>query len=84
MLASPYNNAGDFIICFPFLQRLHLKVSWVSQIVVSLNVNSCLRDSIEKCRSASSFSSTTAEESACFDAWRWNIFSSIVPVEINR
>lgn len=48
--------------------RLHLNVSWVSQTVSSLKVKSCRSASTEKCRSASSFSSTTAEESACLDA----------------
>ncbi len=84
MLASPYSKAGALIICLPFLHRLHLNVSCVSQSVFSLNKNSCRSASIEKWRSVFSFSSTTAEERACLLACRWKIFSSIVPVEMNR
>jgi hypothetical protein len=84
VLASPYNNAGALATCFPSLHRLHLNVSCVSQSVSSLNWKSCLSASTEKWRSVSSISSTTAEESACFEAWRWKIFSSIVPVEMKR
>lgn len=84
VLASPYSKALLLMTCFPFLHRLHLNVSCVSQIVSSLNVKSCRRDSSEKCLSASSFSSTTAEDSACLEACRWKIFSSMVPVEMNR
>ena len=68
VLASPYRSAGDLINCFPSLHRLHLKVSWVSHKVSSLNEKSCRSISTEKCRSASSFSSTTADERACFEA----------------
>lgn len=70
--------------CLPFLHRLHLKVSCVSHSVFSLNRNSCRSISTEKWRSVSSFSSTTAEESACFCACRWKIFSSMVPVVMKR
>lgn len=84
VLASPYSRAGDFIICFPFLHRLHLNVSCVSHNVFSLNRKSFLSESSEKCRSASSFSSTTADDSACLEACLWNIFSSIVPVVMKR
>jgi hypothetical protein len=84
VLASPYKSVDDLIICFPSLHRLHLNVSCVSHCVFSLNKNSCRRASKEKCRSVFSFSSTTADDSACFDACRWNIFSSIVPVEMKR
>ena len=85
MLASPYNNAGDFTICFPSLHRLHLNdVSCVSHSVCSLNRKSFRSESREKWRSTSSFSSTTAEDSDCLFACRWKIFSSIVPVEMNR
>jgi hypothetical protein len=83
VLASPYNNTGALMACFPPLHLLHLNVSCVSHNVFSLNKNNCRNASIEKCRSAFSFSSTTADDRACFDAWRWNIFSSMVPVEMN-
>jgi hypothetical protein len=84
VLTSPYNSAGDFTICRPSLQRLHLNVSCVSLRVSSRNWKSCRRVLSEKWRSTSSFSSTTADESACFEAWRWKIFSSIVPRETKR
>ena len=70
--------------CLPSLHRLHLNVSCVSQRVFSLNRNNFRSASSEKWRSTSSFSSTTAEERDCLFAWRWKIFSSIVPVEMNR
>ena len=70
--------------CLPFLHRLHLNVSCVSQSVFSLNRKSFRSESREKWRSTSSFSSTTAEDSDCLFACRWKIFSSIVPVEMNR
>ena len=70
--------------CLPSLHRLHLNVSCVSQSVFSLNRNNFRSASSEKWRSTSSFSSTTAEERDCLFAWRWKIFSSIVPVEMNR
>lgn len=84
VLASPYNKAGALMTCLPSLHLLHLKVSCVSQSVFSLNWKSCRNMSTEKCRSVSSFSSTTADDKACLDACRWKIFSSIVPVEMNR
>lgn len=84
VLASPYNNAGALMICFPSLQRLHLNVSWVSQRVLSLKRKSFRRASTEKCRSMSSFSSTTADERACLFACLWKIFSSMVPVVMKR
>src|ERR1700761_2527829 len=83
-LASPYNIAAALAICFPSLHRLHLNVSWVSQRVPSLKMNNLRRASTEKCRSISSFSSTTADERACLFACRWKIFSSMVPVEMKR
>lgn len=70
--------------CRPSLHRLHLNVSCVSQSVFSLKRKSFRRESKEKWRSASSFSSTTADDSACLDACRWKIFSSMVPVEMKR
>jgi hypothetical protein len=70
VLPSPYSSAGALVTCRPSLHRLHLYVSCVSDSVSSRNRNSCRSASIEKCRSASSFSSTTASESACFDACR--------------
>jgi hypothetical protein len=53
-LVSPYKNAGALTNCFPFLQRLHLKVSWVSQFVVSLYLKRVRRSLREKCLSTSS------------------------------
>ena len=84
VLASPYRSACAFVTCLPPLHLLHLNVSWVSQIVVSLNKKSCRKSSREKCLSVSSFSSTTAEERACLFACLWKIFSSIVPVDMKR
>ena len=53
-LVSPYKNAGALINCFPFLQRLHLNVSCVSQFVVSLYLKRVRRSVREKCLSTSS------------------------------
>ena len=60
VLVSPYKNAGDLANCFPFAQRLHVKVSCVSQFVPSLYLNNVLKSFSEKCRSTSSaYKSTT-------------------------
>ena len=80
--------------CFPFRHRLHLNVSCVSHFVDSLYLNKVLRSSREKCLSTSSAYistlhdgytlSTTQDESDCLWDCRWKIFSSIVPVAMNR
>jgi hypothetical protein len=53
-LVSPYKNAGALMNCLPFLQRLHLNVSCVSQFVVSLYLNRVRKSRREKCLSTSS------------------------------
>ena len=106
-------SLGGRRICFPLEQRLHLNVSWVSQLVVSFNIKSWRSASREKCLSTSCSSSTTHDDSDCLWAWpvrgqgerlkweksqsgrslwkdqrrshlRWNIFSSMEPVDMNR
>lgn len=55
-------------------------LSWVSLAVCSSNLNRSLRSDKLKWRSTSSSLSTTQELSAFLCAWRWKIFSSMVPV----
>ena len=55
-------------------------LSWVSLDVSSSNLNKSRKSDRLKWRSTSSSLSTTQELSAFLWAWRWKIFSSMVPV----
>lgn len=55
-------------------------LSWVSLEVSSSNLNKSRKSDRLKWRSTSSSLSTTQELSAFLWAWRWKIFSSMVPV----
>lgn len=76
---KPLNSMSKLLLSQPLvIQNTHL--SWVSLVVVSFSVKSSFSSPSEKCLSTSCSSSTTQLLRAFLWVWRWNIFSSMVPV----